>query len=226
MRYADEEFAKLVVYLGEYSFRESLRQVQSDHSLRRMHAAALSLVTWQASQIAAGPYFSEAISDIIQTFPIYAQGFYKPTATVLRSSIENFHRDRLLAMGEDPLKPEFRSVELLLRAARGHVSVAGDAELVELFARLSHVYGELCLYVHSAGTMFLDLQDAVARFPRYAQDGAVWVSNRHIEVCRVFNTILGLQNPGTFVLMPLIHRRLVLSAMTREFRRELWRRIA
>lgn len=164
-RLADEDLKNLERFLVEYRVARDLGAQTRAALLKRSHRQVLAaLQVWRLLQQSAESgtatiscvkldpssdvlgFIGEYFSDLVCVLACLIHGLYKPANTQLRSAIENLVRGLagLTSLEAKETKLMYRLFEL---AGAQAVFVNGSAADLAL---LQQLYGEQCLYVHSA----------------------------------------------------------------------------
>lgn len=163
-RVADADFLSLIDFLREYRTPDRLGAQVREALLKRVHKHLLaSLLLWERLNelIAAGEarvasatvpegeisaYIGEFFSDLVGSLACASNGLYKPANFLLRSSVENLVRG---VAGVTSVEARQTTViHRLFELASNEAPFVGNAS--SHFIRLKQVYGDLCLFVHSA----------------------------------------------------------------------------
>ena len=132
-------------------------------------------------------YLQESVSDCGQCLFLAMNGCYKGARLLLRSSIENFLKG--ICLDEVPQIITEKSV----------YQVFEDAELANVFKKnelikdLHSIYGDLCMYVHTAGSTHMSGVSALKFFPHFNKEEADKLSVVFIRLLPIFVTALCLK---------------------------------
>lgn len=164
-RITDEDLDRLRAFIGNYELRDDLGAQVRLTLLKRCHRQILgALQIWGKfkalseqgnAKVHAAPilinsdYYEcigEYFSDLIGVLSCLIHGLYKPANMQLRSAIETFVRG---VAGVTSLEArQTKNVYRLFEVASQEIPFIGES--APDFATLQQVYGDLCLFVHSA----------------------------------------------------------------------------
>lgn len=217
-RFVKEEYQGLQDFLRTYEFNKNLNEKVVEDSLKRINKLALSLLAWKIEFERYKTkidllYFNEVISDLVQTIPLFVQGFYKAAFCLLRSAIENFNKFYLINIGKidltgvkytDQIYENIKSLEI----------IKSNEFLSVNFNFIKSLYSNLCQYVHSAES-FCALEEALSNFPKYdEQDIKDFISNFEIYSIAV-NNILSFSFNAIYYNMNHINFEIVTSNLSK-----------
>lgn len=217
-RYVKKEFIGLLEFLEKYESNKCLLEPIVNTSLNRIHKIALGVLAWKIELERYSSinlmYLDEAVSDIVQTIPLFVQGFYKAAFCLLRSSIENFYKFFLSNIGgqdmsgvkfTDGIYEQIKNLEL----------VKSNEFLIRNFGLIKSTYSSLCLYVHSAES-FCAFEEALINFPKYS-DKEITDFIKYLDILiRSINNVLCYTLNHIYYRMNHINFELVTSLLSRD----------
>ncbi|MGM0900466.1 MAG: hypothetical protein ACQEXB_05055 [Bacillota bacterium] len=218
-RFIKEEFIGLQDFLNSYESNKYISTPMVENSLKRVHKLALSLLAWKIefetykSKINS-LYFDEAISDIVQTIPLFVQGFYKASFCLMRSAIENFYKFFISNVGGVDLTG-VRFTDSIYEQIKELTLVKSSSFLKDNFSLIKSVYSSLCLYVHSAES-FCAFEEALRDFPK-CDDNEINNFNIHFEnYNKAVNNVLCFSFNYIYYNMNHVNFELVTSVLSKE----------
>ncbi|PFE28561.1 hypothetical protein CN279_04945 [Bacillus anthracis] len=230
-RFVKEEYKGLQEFLNSYESNKNLNEKVVEDALKRIHKMALSLLAWKIEFEKYKMkinllYFNEVISDLVQTIPLFVQGFYKAAFCLLRSAIENFYKFYLINVGEIDLTG-VKYTDRIYENIKELPLVKSNNFLSDNFSAIKSLYSTLCQYVHSAES-FCTFEEALSSFPKYEEED-IKNFNNHFEIySKAVNNILCFSFNTMYYRMNHINFELVtsnLSKATITIVRELERRL-
>jgi hypothetical protein len=216
-RLIDQDFARLQIYLNEYSLADTLNSKAREQLIKRAHKNCLaSLQLWAIAEhlISTRSFFilgtkvkpesvhidlfSECFSDITSSFFSSLHGLYKPANMSLRSAIETFVRSIAGLYSKEA--ETTTSVYTLFELAKSCKPFLGASQTS--FDVLHQQYILLCDHTHSATSAHMIQNHAMSNFPKQDINKLkTWV--RHYEL--TINAILSIcifANPKLFLNAP------------------------
>lgn len=213
-RLVDQDFARLEVFLDQYTLSGSLKSNIRKQIIKRGHKYCLaSLQMWAiAEQLAKDKelllagikvsatsihlgQISECFSDITSSFFSVLHGLYKPAHMSLRSAAESFTRG---VVGLYSAKEaDTTSVYRLFQFAKGCDAFTGRAKVH--FDELHQHYVELCKFTHSATPAHMIKNHAMSNFPKHEIEPLrVWIRH-HEDTIRAILSILVIANRNLYL---------------------------
>lgn len=178
-----EDLSKLVSFIKEYSLENLSSNVDFNRILSSIHKKYYSLLTCIAElnflsndesidppindvQIA---YLTESSSDIGNAIFVMANGAYKPSKLMIRSSIETFMKGFCLdwyptIVQEKSLYKMFDAIKIL--------PFFQNVETKKIFDNIHTNYGILCEDTHTARQINMQQVTALSYFPRFQKQDA------------------------------------------------------
>ncbi|XXM72672.1 hypothetical protein ACQ0QQ_01890 [Lysinibacillus sphaericus] len=211
-RFVKQEYQGLQEFLNSYECNRNLYVKEVDDALKRIHKMALSLLAWKIefekyNEKINSFFFNEVVSDLVQTIPLFVQGFYKAAFCLLRSAIENFYKFYLINIGSVDLTG-IKFTDGIYENIKELTMVNSSSFLKENFSKVKSLYSTLCQYVHSAES-FCAFEEALNSFPKCNEDD-IKNFNSHFEtfnkavnniLCYSFNTLYYKMNHINFDLV-------------------------
>lgn len=211
-RFVKIEYQGLQEFLNSYEFNQNLSVKIVDDSLKKIHKMTLSLLAWKIEfekykTNNDSLYFNEVVSDLVQTIPLFVQGFYKAAFCLLRSAIENFFKFYLINFGQVDLTGT-KYTDRIYESIKELPLVKSEKFLSDNFSAIKSLYSTLCQYVHSAES-FCSFEEALSSFPKYVEED-IAAFNTHFEtynksvnniLCFSFNTIYYRMNHINFEIV-------------------------
>jgi hypothetical protein len=216
-RFIKQEFVGLQNFLNSYESNKYINTTVVEDSLKRVHKLSLSLLAWKIEFERYNPqinslYFDEAISDIVQTIPLFVQGFYKASFSLLRSAIENFYKFFITNIGGVNLTG-VKFTDSIYEDIKELTLVKSNSFLTDNFSRIKSLYSSLCQYVHSAES-FCAFEEALRDFPKCNEKEIISFST-HFENNKAVNNILCFSFNYIYYNMNHVNFELVTSVLSK-----------
>lgn len=217
-RFVREEYQGLQDFLNSYEFNRNLHVKVIEDSLKRIHKMALSLLAWKIEferyeEKIDSLYFNEVVSDLVQTIPLFVQGFYKAAFCLLRSAIENFYKFYLINVGRIDLTG-VKYTERIYESIKELTLVKSSKFLNENLSIIKSLYSTLCQYVHSAES-FCAFEEALNNFPKYDENDIKKFNDYFVTYNKAVNNILCFSYNTLYYRMNHINFNLVTSNLSK-----------
>ncbi|MCM3623982.1 hypothetical protein M4D70_17280 [Brevibacillus borstelensis] len=220
---------KLIYYLKEYDLTPLCNNNEYIIDLKSMHKKVYGylLFTTELEQQNQSiscindmviDYFKESGSDMMQSVFSWANGSYKSSKLLLRSSIETFVK---ACIGNDDQEVfEEKSLYKLFDTAKDHSYFSGDPR-EKYFERIHNSYKVLCMTAHSAPTIDLASISAMKILPRYDAKASKEFSKLFTSTIEAMLSTAFLNYHSTVNNMHLFNRSIFLSSLSLTSKREI-----
>ena len=163
-------------------------------------------------------FSGEAVADIANS--IYCSSFaaYKPAAMTLRSATENIMRVCLLLRGVDP-RPIKNVYDLRNKFVQGGLQTHPTA--AKAASELGAIYGELCLYVHSATPLHMDGRIPLQKIASHAGSKLKKIMKYVRDICSKYIQCLFSICSNLILNMYHEHQDFILDCLPPSLKREV-----
>ena len=205
-RLIDQDFARLGVFLNQYTLSETLKSKTREQLIRRGHKHNLAaLQVWAISEHLANngglkikstevtpgsqqlDQISESFSDITSGFFAALHGLYKPAYMSLRSAVETFTRGVAGLYSTEAATTT--SVYRLFELAKICDAFSGSAK--PHFDKLYNQYVQLCGFAHTSTPAHMIRNHAMSSFPKQDIDHLrMWVRHHESTIQAILSILL------------------------------------
>lgn len=205
-RLIDQDFARLGVFLDQYTLSETLKSKTREQLIRRGHRHNLAaLQIWAIAEHLANneglkiiraeaapgsqqlDQMSESFSDITSGFFAALHGLYKPAYMSLRSAVETFTRG--IAGLYSAEAATTTSVYRLFELAKSCDAFSGIAK--PHFDKLHDQYVQLCGFAHTASPAHMIRNHAMSNFPKQdIEHLRMWVRHHESTIQAILSILL------------------------------------
>lgn len=216
-RLIDQDFAKLEIFLNQYTLSENLKFKVREQLIKRGHKHCLAaLQIWATFEYLANnegleikgipikpatsqlEQISESFSEITSSFFTALHGLYKPAHMSLRSSIETFTRGVAGLHSIEALSTT--NVYQLFDLAGECDAFSGLAK--PHFQKLHQQYVQLCGFTHSATNAHMAKNHAISNFPKQdTENFRVFIRNFEVTVNSILSILL-FSNKSLYLKAP------------------------
>jgi hypothetical protein len=204
---AEKELASISEFLSKLDLQASSK-VLSDERAKDLYRKFHALLCWQkvfdeVKELKASGAFDEFLSDAAAAYFLHLTSAYKPSVSMLRSSVENVIRTLLIVEGINT--KEIEAVWELFAVARAHFLKRGMDVIVLRIDALHGRYGEMCKTVHSAAPEYMSLRVPFERIFEAEHEKFVITQKLLTDVFRISAEALYLSRGGN---LGTLHHRL------------------
>lgn len=199
-RVIDADFAQFNSYLSNYSLALPLQNALYVAAVKKAHRRFFAALTFSAEieQQAQGmpksakrhamtvEYFKESVSDLGSALFNMCHGARKPARIMMRSALETTAKG--LAASASLMTLKKKSVFSVVEDAKKISSVKACLP-AQYFARLEHLYADLCKDVHTATSANMAHITAMGSFPNSLPAESTSLADLFVEVSGVVLTL-------------------------------------